>query len=224
MTSRTYGDRAVSPNQEFRRAEIVEAAVEVMRTAGVAGCTVRSVAERAGVSKGVVHYYFADAQELVELAFAGLARSYYAHVRAGAAALADPVAAMWHALVSYVTPWDTHSSMTLLWCEYYVAGVRAGRFAGVVAMQREMRALFADLLARVAPELATHADALTRYVTGAVLSQPQLPVDPADLVAEAARLIGLPAPAGPVAGCAEPGCRFHCPRRASTGRPSAAAE
>jgi AcrR family transcriptional regulator len=216
VTPRTYGDRPVSPNHEFRRAEILDAASDLLRTHGVAACTVRGIAERAGVSKGVIHYYFADAQELVELAFARLAHAYYDHIRTRADAVADPEQRLWHMVVSYVTPWDRHSSMTLLWCEYYVASVRADRLDGVAAMQRAMQDLFAGALARISPEAARHAAALTRHVTGTVLTQPQMPVDPADLVAEVARLLGLAAPATVAVSCPDPDCRFHGP---APGRP-----
>lgn len=208
MTSRTYGGRTLSPNQEFRRGEILTAAADVMRTAGVGACTVRSVAEHAGVSKGVVHYYFADVGELVELAFAQLARQYYTHIREVAAAH-EPAEGLWHAVVSYVTPWDAHSSMALLWCEYYATAVRGGRLAGVAAVQREMLATFAAVLDAVAPELAAQAPALTRYVTGAVLTQQQLPVTPADLTAEVARLLAVPPPATQITGCTAQACPFH---------------
>lgn len=220
MAQRDYGGRTVSPNQEFRRAEILAAASELLRTDGVGGCTVRGVAERAGVSKGVIHYYFADAHGLVDLAFARLAEEYYAHIRAQAEAIGAPEQALWHMVASYVTPWDTHSSMTLLWCEYYVASVRARRLDGVTAAQGAMQELFAGALARIAPDARRHAAAVTRHVTGAVLTQPQMPVDPADLVAEVARIVGLAPPAQVRATCPDPGCRFHGgpPERASPDR------
>ncbi len=209
MAPRTYGDRALSPNQEFRRAEIVDAACRLLRTRGVAACTVRAVAAEAGTSNGVIHYYFSDAQELVDLGFLRLAEDYYDHIRGQAARIPDAVDALWHTVVAYVTPWGVHTSMALLWCEYYVAGIRSKRLDGVVAAQRAMLDLFAEALGRVSPESARHAAALTRHVTGTVLSQPQVPVDPADLVAEIARLIEIPAPDTTDLGCHEDGCPFH---------------
>lgn len=209
MPQRRYGGRAVSPNQEFRRSEILAAASELLRTGGVGGCTVRGVAERAGVSNGVIHYYFADTDELVDLAFARLAEEFYAHVRALAEAVDSPEQALWHMVVAYVTPWDAHSSMTLLWCEYYAASVRAGRLDGVRAAQAAMRELFAGGLARISAAARRHAAALTRHVTGAVLSQPQMPVEPADLVAEIARIVSLPPPAALGPACPAQDCRFH---------------
>ncbi|MDQ4119361.1 MAG: TetR family transcriptional regulator, partial [Actinomycetota bacterium] len=210
MPRRSYGDRAVSPNQEFRRDEILAAAGELLRTGGVGACTVRAVAERAGVSNGVIHYYFAGAQELVDLAFARLATEFYAHVRAIAEATDPPELALWRMVLAYVMPWDAHSSMTLLWCEYYAAGARAGRLDGVRAAHDAMRELFEGGLARISPDARRHATSVTRHITGAVLTQPQLPVDPVELVAEIARLVGRPAPAAALdPACPDQDCRFH---------------
>lgn len=52
-----------------RRAQLVDAALAVATAEGIAATTVRRVAEQAGVALGVVHYCFADKDEL----FAALA-------------------------------------------------------------------------------------------------------------------------------------------------------
>jgi AcrR family transcriptional regulator len=54
---------------EDRRAQLVDAALAIAAAEGIAAATVRRVAERAGVALGVVHYCFADKDEL----FAALA-------------------------------------------------------------------------------------------------------------------------------------------------------
>lgn len=211
MATRTYGGRDLSPNQAFRREEIINATCRLLRTTGVAGCTARTIAEAAGVSKGVIHYYFTDVQELVDLAFVRLAERYYDHLREQAAGIPDPVESLWHTVVGYVEPWGVHTSMALLWCEYYVTSMRNKRLDGVVRVQRAMIDLFAEALARVSPSSAGHAGALTRHVTGAVLSQPQVPVDLQDLVAEIARLIAVRAPETIVFHCPDDSCPFHAP-------------
>ena len=48
-----------------RRAQLVEAALSIAAAEGVRAVTVRRVAERAGVALGVVHYCFADKDELL---------------------------------------------------------------------------------------------------------------------------------------------------------------
>lgn len=52
-----------------RRSQLVDAALQVATAEGIAATTVRRVAEQAGVALGVVHYCFADKDEL----FASLA-------------------------------------------------------------------------------------------------------------------------------------------------------
>ncbi|HVU93229.1 MAG TPA: TetR family transcriptional regulator, partial [Jatrophihabitans sp.] len=49
-----------------RRAQLVEAALSVAAAEGIGAATVRRVAERAGVALGVVHYCFADKDELLD--------------------------------------------------------------------------------------------------------------------------------------------------------------
>ena len=87
-----------------RRVQLVDAALAIATAEGVPAVTVRRVAERAGVALGVVHYCFADKDEL----FAALAHRIVADLTAAAvdavpvgdapdlpAALDAAVLAMW---------------------------------------------------------------------------------------------------------------------------------
>ncbi|WP_333620172.1 TetR/AcrR family transcriptional regulator [Dietzia sp.] len=51
---------------EERRAQLLAAAISISEESGLGSLTIRSVAERAGVSLGVVHYCFVDKDELVQ--------------------------------------------------------------------------------------------------------------------------------------------------------------
>lgn len=48
-----------------RRAQLLQSALEIAEEQGLGAVTVRGVAERAGVSLGVVHYCFEDKEELI---------------------------------------------------------------------------------------------------------------------------------------------------------------
>ena len=48
-----------------RRAQLLDAAIRITEEHGLGALTIRAVAERAGVSLGVVHYCFVDKDELV---------------------------------------------------------------------------------------------------------------------------------------------------------------
>lgn len=52
--------------QEGRRAELIEAASRVIAREGIHRATTRRIAEEAGVPSGLVHYWFAGKEELIE--------------------------------------------------------------------------------------------------------------------------------------------------------------
>lgn len=49
-----------------RRAEVVEAAIAVVAEEGLAAASTRRIAERAGVHQGIVHYVFADKDDMLK--------------------------------------------------------------------------------------------------------------------------------------------------------------
>ncbi|WP_438483952.1 TetR/AcrR family transcriptional regulator [Streptomyces sp. S186] len=54
--------------EKARRAQIIEAAIEVIAERGFAKASMAQIAERAGISKGVISYHFAGKNELIERA------------------------------------------------------------------------------------------------------------------------------------------------------------
>ncbi|MGS2647601.1 TetR family transcriptional regulator [Streptosporangium sp. LJ11] len=52
--------------QEARRAQIIESAIETFTELGYANTSLAHIAERAGISKGVISYHFAGKTELME--------------------------------------------------------------------------------------------------------------------------------------------------------------
>jgi AcrR family transcriptional regulator len=55
---------------ERRRQDLVEATLAVVAEAGVRGATVRAIAERAGVTQGLIRHHFRSKEELVAAAYA----------------------------------------------------------------------------------------------------------------------------------------------------------
>lgn len=53
--------------EQLRRHELAEAAYEILQEEGIAGTTLAKVAERAGMSKGIVLHYFRGKDELLEV-------------------------------------------------------------------------------------------------------------------------------------------------------------
>ncbi len=52
--------------EEARRAQIIGCAIEILAERGYAGASLAAIAERAGISKGVISYHFAGKAELLE--------------------------------------------------------------------------------------------------------------------------------------------------------------
>ncbi|HEY7748492.1 MAG TPA: transcriptional regulator BetI [Aestuariivirgaceae bacterium] len=52
--------------QDIRREELLSAALEVMKRDGFQHATIEKIARQAGASKGIVHHYFKNKQELIE--------------------------------------------------------------------------------------------------------------------------------------------------------------
>jgi AcrR family transcriptional regulator len=61
-----------TPNQQAARDRIIHAAADLIGRDGLGACTLRAVADEAGLKKSTVHYYFDDANELVDLSVAEL--------------------------------------------------------------------------------------------------------------------------------------------------------
>ncbi len=53
--------------EQLRRQELARAAYEILQEEGIAGTTLAKVAERAGMSKGIVLHYFKGKDELLEV-------------------------------------------------------------------------------------------------------------------------------------------------------------
>ena len=69
-SSRVAGERTgLKPIEEIRRAELVGAAIRTISEVGFDRTTVRKVAEAAGGSVGIVHYYFKTKDDLLKAAF-----------------------------------------------------------------------------------------------------------------------------------------------------------
>ena len=60
------GQKRPSFIEEARRAQIIESAIETLAELGYANTSLARIAERAGISKGVISYHFAGKTELME--------------------------------------------------------------------------------------------------------------------------------------------------------------
>lgn len=117
-----------------RAAEILEAATELARAEGLAAVTVRSVAERAGVTQGLVAHYFSSMQELVARIYRDLVSAEVDEVRAVVAAAGE--AGGIRALLETVLD-GSRDDVTVLWVEGWALGRRNPELAHAVREQMD---------------------------------------------------------------------------------------
>lgn len=167
-----------TPKGERRRAELVAAAAELLRSGGFDAVRHRAVAEQAGLPLSSTTYYFASLDELVTAAVERTSRDELAEGRAKLAALGDgPVTA--DALVELVIDQllgpesrDGGLDAVLLRFERLVG---AGRRPYLAPLMRELRgeldAVLAAILARGGHPLdAAGLRDVVSLVDGAVIS------------------------------------------------------
>jgi TetR/AcrR family transcriptional repressor of bet genes len=58
----------LTPIKDIRRQELLKAAFEIIKRHGLAAASVSRIAEEAGTSKGIVHHYFKNKEQLIEQA------------------------------------------------------------------------------------------------------------------------------------------------------------
>jgi DNA-binding transcriptional regulator YbjK len=73
-----------------RRAELVQAAARVVSRDGVAAATTRRIAEEAGLPQGLVHYWFASKDELIQEVVTSLLTQFEAAAAPAVADVEDP--------------------------------------------------------------------------------------------------------------------------------------
>ena len=156
-------DETPSPKQLARRALIVQAAVETLKREGIAGCTVRAIAEATPFTKGTIHYYFNDVREIVNTAYLQLTDDYVASVEGLAGQAPRPAGAFWRAVASYLEGFRAHRGMGLLWFEYSSWAVRNGYGHGVASSVEAIRLMFAR--SALHPRVAVHGTSGWRLVT-----------------------------------------------------------
>ncbi|MCB2111237.1 MAG: TetR family transcriptional regulator C-terminal domain-containing protein [Defluviimonas sp.] len=75
---------------ESRRADLVAAVLDLTAEAGPQGVTVRAIAERAGVTQGLIRHYFATKEALIDAAYTAHMAAQTEAARAAAGPEADP--------------------------------------------------------------------------------------------------------------------------------------
>jgi AcrR family transcriptional regulator len=195
----------ISPNQDSKRRQIIEAAREVLARDGLAGCTARAVAEASPLTKSAINYYFASMDEIIDLAVAAHVEAMLVALRQTAEQHRDPYRRLHAVVQAYLDTFADQPHAAYLWFEYWIAASRRQAPAPVAAMLDAVRDLLVELLSellaplpdsagRPGPDPAQAANALLSWLLGSIVQQQVHPLAPATLAAEIDRLLSMSAP------------------------------
>jgi AcrR family transcriptional regulator len=174
-----------TPNQQAARAPIAAAAARVVARSGIASCTVRAVADEAGLTKSTVHYYLRDSNELIDLAVQGFLDALADHAAKLIAAAPDGREAL-HALVRIFTTGEAPPvAMTdpTLWSDFATHAWRRGALDELALCLDTFRSLFEQALTLVGVDnVHWRARSIHLYLLG-TLNQKLVAPAPKDEVA-----------------------------------------
>src|ERR1700761_9135079 len=190
---------AISPNQDSKRRQIIEAARVVLARDGLSGCTARAVADASPLTKSAINYYFASMDEIIDLAMTAHVEAMLAALRAVAARERDPYQRLHAVLRADLDTVSDQPPAAYLWFEYWIAAARRGATVPAEAMLAAVRELLTELLAGLRapagrpppPGPALAASALLSWLLGTLVQQQVGPLPSATVRAEADRVLGL---------------------------------
>jgi AcrR family transcriptional regulator len=188
---------AISPNQDSKRRQIIEAARVVLARDGLSGCTARAVADASPLTKSAINYYFASMDEIIDLAMTAHVEAMLAALRAVAARERDPYQRLHAVLRAYLDTFADQPHAAYLWFEYWIAAARRGATVPAEAMLAAVRELLTELLAGLRAAAGRPADpalaasALLSWLLGTLVQRQVGPLPPAIVRAEADRVLGL---------------------------------
>jgi AcrR family transcriptional regulator len=182
--------------RESRKEAIISAAAEVLRTQGVAACTVRNIADVGNVSKSAIHYYFDEIDDIVDLAFERLLVQFIDRIERAASECDDPFEAVWAAAAEYLrTGSDGPDSdrAPMLAFDYHVAATRRGNNGPMIAISEQFALLLQRLVRETGvPDGPAIADTLFSALVGSVVRTPLETRDPGAVLDGLSRALHLP--------------------------------
>lgn len=168
--------------EDRRRDDLIAATLDLVAEGGTDAATVRAIAERAGVTPGLIRHHFGDKDALMQAAYARLADSMVTPCRAAAdAAGPDPALRLRAFLSAALRPPVLDPRSVGVWAAYMHrtradAQLRAAHEAGYLAFRDALQDLIAALPRRT-PTLAPRdaAIALNALLDGLWLEGGLLP-------------------------------------------------
>lgn len=123
--------------EEERRRELCQAAREVIAERGVDGATVRAIAERAGVSTGIVAYYLGRKESLILATLADAWDRYEERYQAAAASAEDPRGQLSRLIRESLPLDETGRRRWRFWMDYWAHAARDSSLRKLNAQRRQ---------------------------------------------------------------------------------------
>ena len=137
---------AWTPNQRAAREKIVTAAADLIAEHGLSACTIRAVAERSGLTKSTVHYYFDDGNELVDLSVREIFGRMGTFAWESVVAARDPTEGLEFLVRLFLgrvkTPPEVKFRESMLWPAYTAHAWKRGRTASILEALEALRDVF----------------------------------------------------------------------------------
>jgi AcrR family transcriptional regulator len=182
----------LSPKQQLKRQQIVDAATEVLLDGGLAACSTREIARVGGMNQGLIYYYFSTIEEIIDAAMDDLFTSLTAGISHASQGQHDPAERFWNVLEDYLGVFDQHPGLSLLWFEYWLSVTRAGHAGKVERLQDGLIELLTELLADAGvTDARARAKVILAYVLGVLVRRSIHPESFDDLRPEIASLARL---------------------------------
>jgi AcrR family transcriptional regulator len=184
--------RRLSPNQQAKQEQIIEAAKEVLARDGLAACTARAVADASPLTKSAIHYYFDDMDEIIDGAMARHMSGCLDRVRQAADQHERPVDRFWAATRTYLEIFAEQPKAALLWFSYWVDVGQKARLEPIDRMHQMMIGVLRDLLADIpVDDPPARAHAFFSYLLGTLMQQAVRPLPFSELMPEIATVCHL---------------------------------
>ena len=132
-------------DQRERRSDLVRAASQAIVDSGVAGLRIRDVATQAGLSAGLVTYYYPSLDELVLDVHADAVRRFYSARREAIDRVEDPLAQLAE-LVRLGVPDDVDDLLCRVLYELHVQGARSAAHAALMSSLWEQEVSLYELV------------------------------------------------------------------------------
>jgi TetR/AcrR family transcriptional regulator, transcriptional repressor of bet genes len=135
--------------EERRREALIAAAMDIVAESGPAAATVRAIAERAGVTPGLIRHYFANKDELSRAAYVGMMERMATHNKEAIDAIpGDAATRVAVSVVNWLRPSVMEPGALIAWAGF-VPEIRANMAmrAAHAGTYQAFRAQWEDLIA-----------------------------------------------------------------------------